>query len=79
MPVELLPVSKDALTGPKLQENLAVIYVWTGEKEQACDLLALLASIPCELSYGRPRLNPFWDPLRDDPRFEKIVSTLAPR
>jgi serine/threonine-protein kinase len=77
--VELLPISKDALTGPILLENLALIYAWTGEKEQACIQLAIVTSVPHGLSYGALRLHPFFDPLRGDPCFEKIVSTLAPR
>ena len=76
--VELLPVSKDALIGAALVENLALIYAWTGEKEQACQQLAIVTSIPHDLSYGRLRLHPFWDPLRGDPCFEKIIASLAP-
>jgi TolB-like protein/Tfp pilus assembly protein PilF len=77
--VELLPVSKDAMTGAGLVENLAVIYAWTGEKEQSCNQLAVVTSIPYDLSYGALRLHPFFDPLRGDPCFEKIVASLAPR
>jgi serine/threonine-protein kinase len=77
--VELLPVSKDALSGPALVENLALIYAWTGEKEQACKQLAVVTSIPYDLSYGKLRLHPSWDSLRGNPRFEKIVASLAPK
>jgi len=77
--IELLPVSKDALIGVALVENLALIYAWTGEKEQACQQLAVVTSIPYDLSYGRLRLHPFWDLLRGDPGFEKIVASLAPK
>jgi TolB-like protein/Tfp pilus assembly protein PilF len=77
--VELLPVSKDALIGAALVENLALIYAWTGEKEQACQQLAIVTSIPHDLSYGKLWLHPFWDPLRGDQCFEKIVASLAPR
>lgn len=77
--VELLPLSKDAMVGAALMENLALIYAWTGEKEAASDQLAALTSIPYDLSYGRLRLHPSWDPLRGDPGFEKIVASLAPR
>ncbi|PZR76486.1 MAG: hypothetical protein DLM73_02465 [Chthoniobacterales bacterium] len=77
--VELLPVSKDALSGPGLLENLAMIYAWTGEKEQACGQLTVLISLPYDLSYGKLRLHPSWDPLRGDPSFEKIVASLAPK
>jgi TolB-like protein/class 3 adenylate cyclase/Tfp pilus assembly protein PilF len=75
--VELMPVSKDAIRGPLLIEYLAVIYAWTGEKDLALDQLGVAARIPSHLSYGYLRLHPNWDPLRGDPRFEKIVASLA--
>jgi len=71
--VELLPVTKDSITGSLLLEFLALTYAWTGEKDLALQQLAVVASIPSELSYGQLRLHPWWDPLRDDPRFEKFV------
>jgi len=76
--VELMPVSKDAIRGPLLIEYLAVIYTWTGEKDLALDQLSVAARIPSHLSYGHLHLHPYWDPLRGDPRFEKIVASLAP-
>ncbi|PYJ78355.1 MAG: hypothetical protein DME69_08765 [Verrucomicrobia bacterium] len=77
--VELLPVTKDAIIGPLLVQNLALIYEWTGEKDLALEQLAIAARIPGYLSYGQLRLHPYWDPLRGDPRFEKIVASLAPK
>jgi serine/threonine-protein kinase len=77
--VELMPVSKDAIRGPLLIQYLAVIYASTGEVDLALEQLSVAASIPSHLSYGRLRLHPYWDPLRGDPRFEKIVASLAPR
>jgi TolB-like protein/Tfp pilus assembly protein PilF len=77
--VELQPISKDAMSGAALVENLAVIYAWTGEKKQACQQLAVVTSIPYDLSYGKLRLHPFFDSLRGDPGFEKIVASLAPK
>ena len=77
--VELLPVTKDAIIGPLLVQNLALIYAWTGEKDLALEQLAIAARIPGYLSYGQLRLHPYWDPLRGDPRFEKIVASLAPK
>jgi hypothetical protein len=62
-----------------LIQYLAVIYAWTGEVDLALEQLSVAASIPSHLSYGRLRLHPYWDPLRGDPRFEKIVASLAPR
>ena len=79
--VELMPVSKSAIEGPMLIEYLAVIYGWTGEKDHAIERLAEATKLPSRgsLSYGNLRLNPLWDPLRGDPRFEAIVSSLAPK
>ena len=77
--VELMPVSKDAIRGPLLIQYLAVIYAWTGEKDLALEQLSVAARIPGRLSYGHLRLHPYWDPLRGDSGFEKIVSSLAPK
>jgi TolB-like protein/class 3 adenylate cyclase/Flp pilus assembly protein TadD len=77
--VELLPVTKDAVIGAQLVQNLALIYAWTGEKDLAFQQLAIVTSIPGYLSYGELRLHPRWDPLRGDPRFDKAVASLAPR
>jgi serine/threonine-protein kinase len=71
--VELLPVKKDAMTGGELLRNLAIIYAWTGEKDFAIKQLEELLPLYSPISYGQLRLHPWWDPLRDDPRFEKIV------
>ena len=76
--VELLPISKDWMTGAKLRRYLAIIYAWAGEKKLALDELTKLTQIPSDVSYGELRLDPYWDPLRTDPRFEKIVESLAP-
>ncbi len=77
--VELVPVSKDAIDGTDFILNLAVIYAWTGEKDLALKQLAEAAQLPGSLNYGWLRLHPDWDPLRGDPRFEKIVASLAPK
>ena len=74
-----MPVAKDSLDGPALVSNLALIYAWTGERDLAIEQLAIVAKIPCGPTYGELRLNPVWDPLRGDPRFEKIVASLAPK
>jgi TolB-like protein/Tfp pilus assembly protein PilF len=77
--VELLPPTKDALNGTEVLYFFAVICAWTGERDQAIEQLETLAKLPAGVSYGEIRLDPFWDPLRGDPRFEKIVDSLAPR
>jgi TolB-like protein/Tfp pilus assembly protein PilF len=77
--VELLPISKDAIDGADMMTNLALVYAWTGEKDLAFQELTTLTKIPAPLSYGQLRLHPYWDPLRGDPRFEKVVAALEPR
>ena len=58
---------------------LAVIYAWTGEKDLAIDQIAATLRIPSTLSYGNLKLHPYWDALRGNPRFEKVVADLAPK
>src|SRR5688500_17231103 len=75
---QLVPVSKDAINGALLVEFLAVIYSWTGEKNLALEQLKIAASLPNDVSYGQLRLHPYWDDLRGDPAFERLVTSLAP-
>jgi len=77
--VELLPVEKDAINGPLMITYLAMIAAWAGDKDLACEQLAIAIRPPSTVSYGQLKLLPFWDPLRGDPRFEKIVASLAPK
>jgi len=77
--VELLPVSKDSVNGANMMKYLAVIYAWTGEKDLAVQQIAATLQVPADLSYGQLKLHPYWDPLRGDSRFEKIVADLAPK
>jgi TolB-like protein/class 3 adenylate cyclase/Tfp pilus assembly protein PilF len=78
--VELLPVQKDALNGAHMIEYFAIIAAWVGEKDLACKQLAAVAPLEStSISYGQLKLLPYWDPLRGDPRFEKIVASLAPK
>jgi hypothetical protein len=77
--VELLPVEKDALGGIEMVKYLTVIGAWVGDKDLACEQLAIATRRPCDLSYGQLKLLPLWDSLRGDPRFEKIVASLAPK
>ena len=77
--VELLPVEKDAINGPLMIKYLAMIAAWAGDKDLACEQLAIAVQPPSTVSYGQLKLEPDWDPLRGDPRFEKIVASLAPK
>jgi len=78
--VELLLVEKDPFNS--MIKYLAMIAAWVGEKDLACEQLATAVRYPTsgiDLSYGELKLMPFWDPLRGDPCFEKIVASLAPK
>ena len=76
---ELMPLSKDAWFGPDCLRSLAKIYAWIGEKDLAVEQLQKLAAQVPGFAYGELKLDPDWDPLRGDPRFEKIVASLAPK
>jgi TolB-like protein/class 3 adenylate cyclase/Flp pilus assembly protein TadD len=75
---ELLSVAQDSINGSSLLLNLAIVHAALGEKALAITEIQKLVSKPGDGSYGDFRLNPFWDPLRGDPGFEKIVSSMAP-
>jgi serine/threonine-protein kinase len=76
---ELLPISKDAVDGTFLAINLAQIYALVGETDLAIEQINAVQRAPNMLSYGLLKLHPYWDSLRGDPRFEKIVASLAPK
>src|SRR5262249_198007 len=77
--VELVPIEKDALNGTDMIQYSAIVAAWVGEKDLALQNLAKAAQLPGFLTYGRLKLLPWYDPLRGDPRFEKIVASLAPK
>jgi Predicted integral membrane protein len=75
--VELLPIAKDAVNGPDNIANLALVYAWTGERDRALEQLEKIATVPTSPgspTYGDFLLNPRWDDLRGDKRFDKIVA-----
>jgi TolB-like protein/Tfp pilus assembly protein PilF len=76
--IELLPVSQDSVTGEHMIALFGVTCAWTGEIDLACNQLAIATQMPGDVSYGQLKLHPFWDPLRGEARFEKIVASLAP-
>jgi serine/threonine-protein kinase len=79
--IELMPVTKDSWVGARMIEYFAIIAAWVGEKDLALEQLAIATRLPGfgASSYGQLKLLPYWDPLRDDPRFEKVVASLAPK
>lgn len=70
---ELLPISRDAYDGPLIAAKLAVIYAQAGQKDRALELLENLISIPNGATAGSLRVEPEWDALRGDARFEKLL------
>ena len=72
--VELQPISRDASTGPYIQNQLVRIYLLVGEPEKALDQLEPLLRMPYYLSPGWLRIDPTFDPLRNNPRFKKLVA-----
>ncbi len=80
--MELLSVEKDATNEQAMQIYFAIMAAWVGKKDLALQYLALAGSTPgasAVANYGALKLDPFWDPLRGDPRFEKIVAAKAPK
>jgi TolB-like protein len=80
--VELMSIAKDSLNGPTWVANLALVYAWSGERDAALGQLEKVATLPGfgligagpSATYGDLLLNPCWDDLRGDPRFDKIVA-----
>src|SRR2546430_7816381 len=77
--LERLAIVKDSIVEVSVKRYFAMICAWAAERELALEHLEVVARIPGGPSYGDLRLNPMWDPLRGDPRFEKIVNSLAPK
>src|SRR6266436_1223973 len=75
--VELLPESQDAFDGPEVTAVLAQIYAWTGEYDQAFGLLDHLLVVPNGITIPGLKLDPIWDPLRKDPRFQALIDKYA--
>ena len=72
-------MTKDSVTGAEIILYSAIVAAWVDEKELALERLAKAAQLPGFVTYGRLKSLPWWDPLRGDPRFEKIVVSLAPK
>ena len=80
--IALTPLEKDVINGSLVLQYFAITAAWAGDKELALQQLEAGLRAPAAsqmLSYGALKLHPFWDPLRGDPRFEKIVASLAPK
>jgi len=86
--VEIWPLKRDAEIAPDMGILLAIVYMWTGERDAALQQLAevaklrafgpvVLAGCAAGLSAGELKLDPLWDELRNDPRFDKIIAEAA--
>jgi serine/threonine protein kinase/Flp pilus assembly protein TadD len=77
-------MKSSATDAPIAACNLAVVYAWTGQPDLALTTLEPLVNrpagrhMPAQPTYGDFQLNPLWDPLRSDPRFQALVKRLAP-
>ena len=78
--MEMLPVSKDAFDGPALVDNLAIVCALTNEPDLAFQMLNVSIKTPASsITYGELKLDPDWDPIRADSRFDKLLAQLAPK
>ena len=77
--LDLLPVAKDALNGPDVLRNVAAVHVWTGELDKAFTELSSLAKMSKGIAYGELKCDSYWVPVRGDPRYEKLLTELAPK
>jgi TolB-like protein/Flp pilus assembly protein TadD len=75
--VELLPESQDAFDGPQSTNALAQIYARVGQHDEAFRLLDHLLQIPNGITIPLLKLDPVWDPLRKDPRFQALIDKYA--
>jgi tetratricopeptide (TPR) repeat protein len=76
---EVLPPAKDSWLGPAWVVNLALIYAWCGETDAALEQVETSIKLPVGITYGELKKSPDWDGLRNDPRFEKLIASLAPK
>jgi serine/threonine-protein kinase len=74
---EMLPPSIDAVAGPMCEIRLAQVLAVTGDRDGAFNKLGTLVKLPFGLNSGDLKLDPMWDDLRDDPRFDRILAESA--
>ena len=78
----MCPTSKDALDGPGIEENMAAIYALLGDADHAIPILKRLLQIPYGgamfLTPATLRLDPIWDQIRNDPRFQELAAEKKP-
>jgi len=77
--IDLMPISKDVYDVALVLEGLAQVYTWNDEHDRAIEVLQKRVSIPSYINYARLKFHPLWKPLRGNPKFENIVTSLAPK
>ncbi len=75
--MDLRPESKDAFEGPPITEQAAQVYAIIGDNARAIELLDGLLSRPSEVTLPTLKVNPAWDPLRNDPAFQALFTKYA--
>jgi TolB-like protein/Tfp pilus assembly protein PilF len=70
---ELVPESKDALGGPEIAAGVAEVHAVLGDNGRAIEILDGLLSRPSAVTVQSLKVNPIWDPLRNDPRFQVLI------
>src|SRR5262249_44066876 len=75
--IDAMPASRDPLAGNDVLSDRALIYAWLGERDKAFEQLTAISGSPNSPPAGDLKLNPIWDPLRDDPRFPQLVAAAA--
>ena len=76
----MLPISEDAVDGPWIAIDFALVCAWANQFDLAFEQLNTVIQMPnWFLCYGDLKTNPNWDPLRKDPRFDKLLAELAPK
>jgi serine/threonine protein kinase/tetratricopeptide (TPR) repeat protein len=72
--IELEPISKNAYNAPDRHKWLAYVYSMVGEYDKALDEIELLLTVPYYFTTWDLKLSPYWDPMRDHPRFQELIA-----
>jgi len=70
---ELVPERRDAFSGPEIASGVAEVYAILGDKDRAIEILNELLTRPSGVTAQGLKVNPIWDPLRSDPRFQALI------
>jgi len=70
---ELVPESRDAFSGPEIASGVAEVYAILGDNDRAIEILDGLLSRPSGVTAQGLKVDPIWDPLRSDPRFQALI------